>query len=394
MPFSRHLKRSLEKSITLRSVYWSVVLNRVDRRAAEAPLLPRTDARQTIVFARLDSIGDFVLWTATFPALNSIYSRDRFRRILIANRIWASLANLTKFFDDVIEVDRRTFAMSPIYRGEIGRAVAELGADVFINPTLSRDFLWADSLARVSGADETIASTGVFNRMTPWQGRVANRWYTRLLDAPAEPTHELIANHRFVEQLTPAGSTFELEPPRLPLQRAPGERIVLFLGAQEAFRRWPVEHFAAVATDLASGGYEVIVAGGPGEEHLGKDFGRVYEGEFCDLTGKTRLTEFAELLAGASLLITNDTGAGHIAAAVNCPAVIINSGAQSDRFFPYPRELSAKGLKQIAVTFEMPCFGCDWNCVYKELGPDRVRPCIKQISPASVKQAARTLLQR
>ncbi len=394
MPFSRNLKRSLEKSVTLRSAYWYTVLNRVDRRAARVPPLPLTDGRKTVIFTRLDSIGDFVLWTATFPALDIIYPRERFRRILVGNRIWAPLAKLTDFFDEILEIDRRAFILSPKYRGKIGGAVAELGADIFINPTLSRDFLWADSLARISGAREKIVSAGIFNRMSPWQERAANRWHTRVLEAPAEPIHELIANHRFVEQLTPASLAIEVEPPRLPLQAPSGEKIVVFPGAQEEFKRWPLEHFVKVATNLAGADHEIIVAGGPGEEHLGEKFGRSYNGKFRDLTGKTSLTEFAELLAGASLLIASDTGAGHIAAAVNCPAVIISSGACSGRFFPYPPEMLEKGVKQIAVTFEMPCFGCNWNCVYKELDHETARPCVEQISPASVEQAARTLLQR
>jgi heptosyltransferase-2 len=89
-------------------------------------------------------------------------------------------------------------------------------------------------------------------------------------------------------------------------------------------KRWPAERFAAVADMLAEGfGAEVVLVGAAEESDISGEVARLMRARPVVLTGKTDLPQTAAVLRAADLLVTNDTGPAHVAAAVGCPVVVI-----------------------------------------------------------------------
>ncbi len=96
-----------------------------------------------------------------------------------------------------------------------------------------------------------------------------------------------------------------------------GKLVALQLGANQLHRAWPVGNFASLGAHLT--GYpamELLLLGSPGETALGEDFLRQASIPAINLIGKTRLVELPAILKKCDLLISNDTGTTHIAAAV------------------------------------------------------------------------------
>ncbi len=89
--------------------------------------------------------------------------------------------------------------------------------------------------------------------------------------------------------------------------------------ASKAFKRWPIERFIAVGQRLEEQGARIIVIGGP-EHRAEAERARL---PFTDWTGRTSLTELAALLAACRMLVSNDTGPSHVAAAVGAPVVAL-----------------------------------------------------------------------
>ncbi|HEX7177745.1 MAG TPA: lipopolysaccharide heptosyltransferase II, partial [Pyrinomonadaceae bacterium] len=89
-------------------------------------------------------------------------------------------------------------------------------------------------------------------------------------------------------------------------------------------KRWPAERFAAVADMLCvRDGAQVVLIGAAEERDVSEEVARHMTQRPLILTGRTSLAETAALLAVADLLVTNDTGPAHLAAAVGCPVVVI-----------------------------------------------------------------------
>lgn len=114
----------------------------------------------------------------------------------------------------------------------------------------------------------------------------------------------------------------------------PTRTVLVHAGARLASRRWPVARFAAVAQDLAAQGLHVAITGSADERSITRDLIARLPFAVTDLTGATSLGALAALVARCRLVISNDTGMSHVAAAVHTPSVIVASGSDVRRWAP------------------------------------------------------------
>jgi ADP-heptose:LPS heptosyltransferase len=119
----------------------------------------------------------------------------------------------------------------------------------------------------------------------------------------------------------------------------PGSYAVIHAGASVPERRWPPERFALVARRLCARGLQVVLSGSSGEAPLSRLVAEAAGVESIDLAGKTDLGTLAALLAGARLLVANDTGVAHLAAALRTPSIVIFGNADVERWAPLDRSL-------------------------------------------------------
>jgi ADP-heptose:LPS heptosyltransferase len=134
------------------------------------------------------------------------------------------------------------------------------------------------------------------------------------------------------------GDTLELES----LQRELGFEAVgavcVHPGATLRSRRWPPERFAAVGDALHACGMPVVLTGSFAEIPLCERVARAMRRRPVNLAGRTTLGGLAALIARARLLVCNDTGVSHLAAAFGTRSVVVCSGADPARWSPLDRE--------------------------------------------------------
>ncbi|HET6607714.1 MAG TPA: glycosyltransferase family 9 protein [Rhodopila sp.] len=85
-------------------------------------------------------------------------------------------------------------------------------------------------------------------------------------------------------------------------------------------KRWPVERYKALASDLHSNGIAPVVLGSKQEAFLAEQIPNA-----IDLTGKTSFGDLADLARGARFAVGNDTGPMHLLATAGCPSVTLFS---------------------------------------------------------------------
>jgi ADP-heptose:LPS heptosyltransferase len=98
-----------------------------------------------------------------------------------------------------------------------------------------------------------------------------------------------------------------------------------------------------------------------------------------NLAGKTTLIDLAELIRAAKLLIGNESGAVHLAAAVGTPSVSIVGGGHYGRFIPYDIAADDECVAPIPVIHRMECYGCNWKCIFP-IVPGQPTPCVSRIT--------------
>jgi ADP-heptose:LPS heptosyltransferase len=99
--------------------------------------------------------------------------------------------------------------------------------------------------------------------------------------------------------------------------------VVLHPGANDSRRRWPVERLAVVASELARKGARLTVVGTAADQPLADRLLATLERDAADLTGRLGLGGLAGLLERAILLVGNDSGPRHLAAAVGTATVAV-----------------------------------------------------------------------
>lgn len=110
--------------------------------------------------------------------------------------------------------------------------------------------------------------------------------------------------------------------------------VCIHPGASVAERRWHPHHFARVADQLAAFGLQVVLTGTSEERSLTQAIADRMLISPLNLAGCTSLGALAILLKGAQLLICNDTGVSHLAAAIQTKSVVIFSGSDPQRWAP------------------------------------------------------------
>lgn len=132
----------------------------------------------------------------------------------------------------------------------------------------------------------------------------------------------------------------------------PRRTIFIHPGARLASRRWPADRFASVARHLAARGHTIAITGSEGERHLVNRVVCQTGLPVANLCGATSLGALASLLKRGRLLICNDTGVSHIAAAVGLRSVVIASGSDTRRWAPLDANLHSVLYEPIACR---PC---------------------------------------
>lgn len=114
-----------------------------------------------------------------------------------------------------------------------------------------------------------------------------------------------------------------------------GRYVVVHPGSQLPSRRWLPERFAAVADRLSQQGLVVVLTGSAHERELTAAVAaRMAQRAVVDLAGRTDLWTLGGVLASAALLVSNDTGLSHMAAALGTPSVVVACGSEVARWAP------------------------------------------------------------
>lgn len=304
----------------------------------------------TLLIIRYDSIGDYILFRKFIRALKEDEKYKDHKITLCGNIAWRELAVSldSDVVDEFIWMDRKQFLKSTGYKISFLKMIRSKGFETVINSTYTREILFGDQVVKSSGAPVRIGSAGSPEKNA--RTRIfSDRFYTRLVPAAGDNLFEFYRNMEFFENLLgrkPGIKNSQIAPSKLKkFGGLPEKYCVIFPGANNPKRRWSTGNFAEICEYLKREyNLPAVIPLSGKEKFLADDISqRVNSEMIIDLSGKASLTELADIIAGAELLISNDTSAVHFAAAVNKKFLCITSGLYFGRFLPYPVELCPFG---------------------------------------------------
>lgn len=160
--------------------------------------------------------------------------------------------------------------------------------------------------------------------------------------------------------------------------------VALLPGGRWPNKRWPVQNFVESARLLRQApDVKCVVLGSPDEQGLGETIAAAAPDQCLNLAGKTSLLEMIEWIRLSRLVITNDTGPMHVAAALFRPVVALFGPTNPASTGPFGQ------LDRVLQNTALPCVPCmTQKCHYRE-----PLACLHAITPQAVFQKAAPFLQ-
>jgi lipopolysaccharide heptosyltransferase I len=232
------------------------------------------------------------------------------------------------------------------------------------------------------------AATRAKVRVGMADAREGARWfYTDVVDAPRLELHAVERVRRVARALGASAEAPRFKLPigdeetrwaRAALAQVREPRIVLNVGARWSTKRWLPEHYAEIGRRAVKEfGAGLIAVGSAADRKLVNALMVGLKGiPILDLCGQTRLLELAALCVEADLMISNDTGPLHLAAAAGARVLGIYTCTNPDLTGPFgPYATTTRTRIWCAASLLKTCPRMD--CM-DELTPDRVWPHVRE----------------
>ena len=314
---------------------------------------PAEKQEKRVIIFRHDGIGDYVLFRNFLEVLKKSPRFASYKITLLGNAAWKDLAEFLDkdYIDKFIWLDKKSFTVDFFYRYKKFNEITAVKYDILIHP-FSREFFNADNdLAFLIKADKKIGSIRLPSFTKPYKNKILEKIYNELIPDVENVRFEFYKNKNFFEKLLSETATgkinakISLNRPFINLPAHPADRssapalsgiaglksklgisspyAAFFIGASVKHRKWPPKYFAETARYLHTKyGFNIVLCGGKSELNDAAEFKKHFPSDladnasFTDAVGKISLIELLYIVKDASLVISNETMAPHIAMAL------------------------------------------------------------------------------
>ena len=287
-------------------------------------------------------------------------------------------------------------------------AMAGLDADVVPYDDTNRGTFAAGFALRGQGFDRAFVLPNSFrSAWMPFLGGVRERigsrghnrsWLlTRVIDLAATPgqEHQTFEYYKILETERASGP---LRAPRLEIPASSAAVAKTLLGsvrrpvlalvpgaARGPSKQWPAAHFARAARLLAERrGFGTVILGGPSEKELCETVRAGIGGDAVNLAGATDLAGFAAVLAAADLVLCNDSGGMHVAAAAGTPLVAVYGLTDPSRTGPLGERCALiRGAGAEHASRDIARDSAEARAALESINPERVCEAALALKPKS-----------
>jgi ADP-heptose:LPS heptosyltransferase len=347
-----------------------------------------------LLLLRPDGAGDVVLFSASIPLYRELFPAAHIV-LLVVDRT-TNLVEHCPLVDEVWLLSRRKFRFNPFERWRWCWKLASHGFDLAINTVYSTNYRHLDCLIGWTRAPRRLAhqcldSIGRRDRTFPY--------FTELVPAHQEWKFEIDRNHDMLRHIGYSGEANHKT--TMWMDKSDGSSVSTFLetfkgdhyyavlapGSADKNRIWDANDFVLSIKQIQQHfPLRWIVDGDAGDyERCSYIVQRLSVSGISavNTAGKTTLRDLSLLIEGSVLVLANESGPIHIAAALGAPTVCILSGGFYGRFYPYPGNPLT-----IAVTHKLPCYNCSMHCILPEV------ECVTKIGVGEVVDAALNVLSQ
>ena len=320
-------------------------------------LLPMIFSRKQIgLIIRNDAIGDYILFRNAMRLLIKTEKYKSYKWIYIGNEITNSF--IRKYDGDLFISTFFWFGnlantINSKYHRILLTIINWLNIELLINPVLSST-KELDSIAKLIDAKKKIAAEGDEINY-PSDSEFKNRFkiYDKLINAGNYSNFELYRNYQFVRKL--AGLFITQNQIEIKLKTKQSDSLFvdrlypkdflnktvigIFPYAASQTRTWSFFNFQKLINKFIDNGYHIIIFG---NKKQSQEINKIYKDthKLINQAGKIDISLIPEHIKLTQLIISNESMAVHLCAALDKACICLSNGNHFGRFNPYPENFN------------------------------------------------------
>lgn len=340
------------------------------------------------------ALGDGVMFYGVSKAIREIWPKGQYEVTITCQSAFSSLYESAGIYDKVLPLDFSGAVINLKKRRELFGKLREESYDLVVDPVGCEDCTTNMFVARAAKGKRKIGvlDMSLKERQAPeWLRR---KIYHKIVEIRQGQIHLIRYYGEFFRKLGAKScipKPAELPAAELPFE-VPERFFIIFPVASMEVKKWPLKRYAYLAKKIYNKAKMPLVVCGTEHDRQGiEEFLRLLpDVEVKDYIGKTNIMQFIELIGRASLVVSNDTSAYHIAVAKQVPVAMVCGGYTYHRYAKYDYE--KEGCRApLLVHQEMECYDCNNHCCHTGF---QLFPCIDKIGAKEAWKEISALMER
>jgi len=322
------------------------------------------EVRKNII-VKLDALGDFFLWIDAGNALIDKWLSDQIDVTLVCNKTNLSVAS--KYISNSSKVS--LIGINSLE--ELKNVVSGVHYD-YLYQCAYNNTKYIDEAVKIISATEKVSMKG------------SKKIYSLVMSCIDEWTHEYIKNMEFASLILDEEIEFTKHIRTVQKQ----DFFIAAPFSSSSKKSYSMEKMTKViGYVLKSANLKCVVIGSSSDYNDAEKMIYCINSNNCiNMTGKTNVLEYIDMISRSAFVIGNDSSCIHIASFFGVPSICIAGGQHWGRFVPYDNRLGDYFIFPRVVNHEMKCYHCSLDrknkslrCNLNHFGAKRF-PCIENIS--------------
>lgn len=346
------------------------------------PKKVQNNKKQILIIYNI-ALGDGIIWRCAALHLRKIYPVENFEITLLCQKGLNKIYESDDIFDKIIAIDFNKSTVNLKERIKNFKILRNKYYDLVIDPVGIIEWTTNIFYTNAAVADKKI---GVIDKTIDCycNKKKINRMYNNIIEIDKEKISLLQFYQEVLNKLSNGKLNIQVGFEKLKIIPSkielPKKYFIIFPAASMKLKRWSIEKYVELSKKIyEKTNMKLVLLGTKSDEEAIKEFKDKINIPYIDLFDKTNLNDYIYIIKKASLVVTNDTSAYHIALNEQTPVAIITGGYTYHKYVLYHFDREKEFKKPCVIVHIMDCFDCYNRCKYLK-GNDINWPCLEKIS--------------
>ncbi|MBE6161610.1 MAG: glycosyltransferase family 9 protein [Firmicutes bacterium] len=341
----------------------------------------KKDNKKKVLIVYNIALGDGVIFRCTALHLRELYPKDKYELTLICQKGLNKIYENDNVFDDIITIDYNKSVVNLKERFKNFKVLRNKYYDIVIDPVGISEWTTNIFYTRMALGKEKIGLMDT-NLEIHCSKRKINKIYTKIVELKEKNLSLIEYYAKFFSKLENKKIDVGLEklnivPNKLDL---PKKYYIIFPAASMKLKRWNIDKYVELSKKIyQKTKMKMVLLGTNSDKETMDIFKQKLDVPYIDLFNKTSLNDYFDVIANASLVVTNDTSAYHIAVVSEAPVALISGVYTYHRYMLYNFKRMNEFRKPLLIADKRKCMDCYNRCPYLKKDNENW-PCLESIT--------------